>query len=127
MVERMQRIQEEKALEKKIEREKIDSTIFKLLKAAEGGALSSWRVIRGRDPLDIHKAIGKLPHPKRGFTLPSHNYTGPYNPLEDQLKFKKSFNNQLGPLTRLSCNMMSTTAAAVFAMRSKTKKVQACC
>ena len=35
--------------------------------------------------LDIHKAIGKLPKPKGGFTLPKHKYTGPYNPLEKQL------------------------------------------
>ena len=39
------------------------------------------------DGLDIHKAIGKLPKPKSGFTLPGHNYTGPYNPLEQQLKY----------------------------------------
>ena len=29
--------------------------------------------------------IGKLPRPKRGFVLPSHKYTGPYNPLHKQL------------------------------------------
>ena len=37
--------------------------------------------------VDIHKAIGKLPKPKGGFTLPGHNYTGPYNPLEKQLRY----------------------------------------
>ena len=37
--------------------------------------------------VDIHKAIGKLPKPKGGFTLPGHNFTGPYNPLEDQLRY----------------------------------------
>ena len=37
--------------------------------------------------LDIHSATGKLPAPKRGWTLPGHNYTGPYNPLEQQLKY----------------------------------------
>ena len=26
---------------------------------------------------DIHLAIGKLPAPKKGWTLPGHNYTGP--------------------------------------------------
>ena len=31
--------------------------------------------------------IGKLPKPKRGWTLPGHNFTGPYNPLEQQLKY----------------------------------------
>ena len=35
--------------------------------------------------VDVHKAIGKLPKPRKGWTLPGHNYTGPYNPLEDQL------------------------------------------
>ena len=35
--------------------------------------------------IDIHNLIGKLPRPRKGFTLPSHRYTGPYNPLEDQL------------------------------------------
>jgi hypothetical protein len=36
---------------------------------------------------DLHSAIGKLPAPKKGWTLPGHNYTGPYNPLEQQLKY----------------------------------------
>ena len=29
--------------------------------------------------------IGKLPRPEKGFVLPSHKYTGPYNPLEKQI------------------------------------------
>ena len=37
--------------------------------------------------IDIHKAIGKLPKRKSGWTLPGHKYTGPYNPLEKQLRF----------------------------------------
>ena len=37
--------------------------------------------------IDIHKAIGKLPKLKKGWTLPRHNYTGPYNPLENQVKY----------------------------------------
>ena len=40
--------------------------------------------------IDVHKAIGKLPKPKKGWTLPGHNYTGPYNPLSEQLKFDPS-------------------------------------
>ena len=36
---------------------------------------------------DIHAAIGKFPKPKKGWTLPGHNYTGPYNPLEKQVAF----------------------------------------
>ena len=35
--------------------------------------------------MDIHKVIGKLPRPKRGFVLYKHRYTGPYNPLDKQL------------------------------------------
>ena len=37
--------------------------------------------------IDIHAAIGKFPKPKTGWTLPGHNFTGPYNPLEKQVKF----------------------------------------
>lgn len=37
--------------------------------------------------IDIHSVIGKLPKPKRGWTLPGHNFTRPYNPLEQQLKY----------------------------------------
>ena len=39
---------------------------------------------------DIHKLIGKLPRPKKGFTLPGYNYAGPYNPLDKQLKFDRN-------------------------------------
>ena len=35
--------------------------------------------------IDIHKAILKVA-PKKGFVIPGHNYTGPGNPLEKQLK-----------------------------------------
>ena len=37
--------------------------------------------------LDIHKAIGRLPKPKSGWTLPGHKYTGPYNDLDSQVKY----------------------------------------
>ena len=39
--------------------------------------------------IDVHKLIGKLLRPKKGFTLPGHKYTGTYNPLEKQLKYDK--------------------------------------
>ena len=35
--------------------------------------------------MDIHAVIGKLPRPEKGFVLPYHKYTGPYNPLHKQL------------------------------------------
>ena len=53
----------------------LDSLVNDVSKKISGGAL------------DIHKAIGKLPKPKKGWTLPGHNYTGPYNPLEKQLRY----------------------------------------
>ena len=37
--------------------------------------------------LDIHKAIGKLPTPKAGWTLPGHRYTGAYNDLEKRVRY----------------------------------------
>ena len=37
--------------------------------------------------IDIHAAIGKFPKPRKGWTLPGHNYTGPYNPLVKQVKY----------------------------------------
>ena len=37
--------------------------------------------------IDIHKAIGKLLKPKAGWVLPGHKYTGPYNDLENQVKW----------------------------------------
>ena len=39
--------------------------------------------------LDIHKAIGKPPKPESGWTLPGHNFTGPYNDLDKQVKYDK--------------------------------------
>ena len=37
--------------------------------------------------IDIHKAIGKLPKPAKGWTLPGHKYTGPYNDLDSQVRY----------------------------------------
>ena len=51
---------------------------------------------RGRG-FDLHKAIGKLPKPKKGWTLPGHNYTGPYNPLDKQL----SYDPQTGKILKI--------------------------
>ena len=46
-----------------------------------------WTLPKRGKGVDIHKAIGKLPKPKGGWTLPGHNYTGQYNPLEQQLRY----------------------------------------
>ena len=37
--------------------------------------------------LDIDKAIGKLQRPASGWTLLGHKYTGPYNDLENQVRY----------------------------------------
>ena len=37
--------------------------------------------------IDIHKQIGKLTRPAGGWTLPGHKYTGPYNDLENQVRY----------------------------------------
>ena len=37
--------------------------------------------------IDIHKLIGKLPKPAKGWTLPGHKYTGPYNDLDSQVRY----------------------------------------
>ena len=39
--------------------------------------------------VDIHKAIGK---PKSGWTLPGHKYTGPYNDIENQVRYDNQGN-----------------------------------
>lgn len=63
--------------------------------------------------IDIHKAIGKLPKPKSGWTLPGHKYTGPYNDLENQLRydprqerFWRSMTHPQARPTLSLCNMM---------------------
>ena len=37
--------------------------------------------------IDVHKAIGKIPKPKAGWTPGNYKYMGPYNPLDKQLKY----------------------------------------
>ena len=50
------------------------------------GVTDNIRHYRG-GAVDIHKQIGKLPKPKGGWTLPGHKYTGPYNDLENQVRY----------------------------------------
>ena len=59
---------------------------------------------------DLHKAIGKLPKPKKGWTLPGHNYTGPYNPLEKQL----SYDPQTGKILKIFQQPTGTTDAVAM-------------
>ena len=48
--------------------------------------------------IDIHKQIGKLPKSKAGWNLPGHKYTGPYNDLENQVKY----NPETGEILEIS-------------------------
>ena len=47
-------------------------------------SLKANRILLGKG-FDIHKAIGKLPRPKKGWVLPGYKYAGPFNPLDEQL------------------------------------------
>ena len=59
---------------------------IKLGSQAFKGVSDNVKHYRGRG-IDIHKQIGKLPKPKKGWTLPGHKYTGPYNDLENQVRY----------------------------------------
>ena len=54
--------------------DKFTSDLSKKLDPTSGGAI------------DIHNAILKVA-PKKGFVMPGHRYTGPGNPLEQQLRY----------------------------------------
>ena len=53
------------------------SDLSKKLDPVSGGAI------------DIHKALLKVA-PKKGFVMPGHKYTGPGNPLEQQLRYDRN-------------------------------------
>ena len=79
--------------------------------------------------VDIHKAIGKLPKPAKGWTLPGHNYTGPYNPLEQQLRYNPATGEILeyyvkpsGKLMLLLRSMMWITVCAGMIGAAKIKQ-----
>ena len=75
--------------------------------------------------VDTHALIGKLPRPKHGWTLPGHNYTRPYNPLDKQFdygqetrKILKIHQNPLVCQMQWQCKTMLTTACAPTVERS---------
>ena len=70
----------------KTNRKDLDGAGVNFFDLLYGPNYAPWTRPTGKG-VDIHKAIGKLPKPKKGWTLPGHNYTGPYNPLEQQLRF----------------------------------------
>ena len=77
---------------------------------------------------DIHSAIGKLPAPQKRWTLPGHNYNGPYNPLEQQLKYNPEtgeiveiYQQPTGPTDAVSSNMTLITVAVLFVNKNMVK------
>ena len=55
-----------------------------------------WKKVEKSGKVDLHAMIGKRPRPKRGWTPPAnlfkpfgehYKYMGPYNPLDEQLKY----------------------------------------
>ena len=62
--------------------------LYKAYKDAGGSrSYNSWIKWKGYGKgLDIHNAILKVAS-KKGFVMPGHKYTGPGNPLEEQLKY----------------------------------------
>ena len=78
--------------------------------------------------LDIHKAIGKLPKPPGGFILPGHKYTGPYNDLENQVKYNPKtgeileiYDQPTGATDAASMQLMSIIVFTVITEGAKIK------
>lgn len=78
---------------------------------------------------DIYSAIGKLPAPGKGWTLLGHNYSSPYNPFEQQLKydpetgeFWKYTNNLLAIVMQWLCNTMWISAVALTENKNTVKR-----
>ena len=78
--------------------------------------------------IDIHKAILKVA-PKKGFVMPGHNYTGPGNPLEQQL----SYNPNTGQILEIyqkptgrtdAVSMQHDVDYSVCANKSKSNQVK---
>ena len=76
-----------KAIKSDFAKKKIKQTANKYLDSALDSFIGDVSKKISGGGVDIHKMIGKAPKPKKGWTLPGHNYTGPYNPLEKQLRY----------------------------------------
>ena len=78
-----------KAIKSDLVKQRIKDTANKYLDQALDSFTSD--LSKRLDPtsgsgIDIHKAILKVA-PKKGFVMPGHRYTGPGNPLEQQLRY----------------------------------------
>ena len=75
-----------KAVKSDFAKKKIKNVVNKYLDKALDSFTSDLSKKISGDGIDIHKAILKVA-PKKGFVMPGHRYTGPGNPLEEQLKY----------------------------------------
>ena len=79
--------------------------------------------------MDIHKAIGKLPKPRGGWTLPGLKYTGPYNDLDNQVRY----NPETGVILQIYDPPTGATDAIAmqhivdYAVYKDDEKMQTCC
>ena len=103
-------------------------TLLKV-KCASCGITKTRFLSRIRAGIDIHKAIGNLPRPKKGWTLPGHNYTGPYNPLEKQV----TYDPKTGKILKIHQQPTGATDAVAmqhdvdYAVCAKKKKNEKAC
>ena len=88
------RIGASKAIKSDFAKQKIKGMANKYLDQALDSFTSD--LSRKLDPshrggsFDIHKAIGKLPKPKGGWTPGQYKFMGPYNPLDKQSEYDKN-------------------------------------
>ena len=77
-----------KAIKSDYAKKKIKNVANKYLDQVLGSFTSdlSKKISPTGGAIDIHKAILKVA-PKKGFVMPGHRYTGPGNPLEQQLRY----------------------------------------
>ena len=77
-----------KAIKSDYAKKKIKNVANKYLDQVLGNFTSdlSKKISPTGGAIDIHKAILKVA-PKKGFVMPGHRYTGPGNPLEQQLRY----------------------------------------
>ena len=74
----------------KQEKSKNGKIMFKSKCGVCGSRKSRFMKSKHGRNIDAHKLIGKSPRPKTGFTPGEYKYLGPYNPLENQLKYDKN-------------------------------------
>ena len=78
-----------KAVKSDFAKKKMKSIANKYLDQALDSVTSdlSQKIAPNGGGFDVHKAIGKIPKPRAGWTPGKYKYMGPYNPLDQQLQY----------------------------------------